>query len=112
MKQKYKAPQLTRTTVLVTSNFELQHMVPDGQGVEANKAALMRRFWHVNIYNFLRLLGLKLLPKKDRDLLRQNGNQDPGKLFLSWDYVVDLPTGTPIKTPQEYQQIIKDAFYK
>ena len=109
--QKYKTPQLVRTCVLVTSNFELPHVIPDTQGVEANKAALLRRFWHVNIYNLLRLLGLKLLPKKDRDMLRESGNQDPGKLFLSWDYVVDLPTGVPIKKPEEYQKIIKDAYY-
>lgn len=109
--QKYKSPQLTRSTILVTSNFEIGHLMPDGPGVEQNKAALMRRFWHVNIYNFLRLVGLKLLPKKDRDMLRESGNQDPSKLFLSWDYVTDGPTGKPILSCEEYQAIIKKAFY-
>lgn len=109
--QKYKAPQLTRTTVLVTSNFELPNLVPDTQGVEANKKALMRRFWHVNIYNFMRLLGLKLIPKSERDQLKRDGNLDPAKIFMSWNYITDQPTGKPIRPPEEYQQIIKDAYY-
>lgn len=109
--QKYKSPQLTRTTVLVTSNFQIPDLMPDGPGIEQNKAALLRRFWHVNIYNLLRLLGLKLLPKKDRDMLRESGNTDTSKLFLSWDYVTDGPTGRPILSAEEYQGIIKKAFY-
>lgn len=109
--QKYKTPQLARTTVLVTSNFQLGDVIPDGVGVEENKAAMYRRFWHLNIYNFLRLLGLKLLPKYERNQLKAQGNQDPGRLFLSWDYISDLPTCTPIKSPETYQKIIRDHFY-
>jgi hypothetical protein len=110
--QKYKTPQLARTTVLVTSNFQIGDVMPDGAGIEENKAALYRRFWHVNIYSFLRMLGLKLLPKFDRQQLQKEGNQKPGALFLSWDYVTDLPTGKPIGTPEFYQKLVKDTFYK
>ena len=110
--QKYKTPQLARTTVLVTSNFQIGDVIPDGQGIEENKAALYRRFWHINIYALLRLLGLKLMPKFDRQQLQREGNTDPGKLFLSWDYATDLPTGLPIESPEVYQQLIKDSFYK
>lgn len=109
--QKYKTPQLARTTVLVTSNFQIADIMPDGTGLEQNKAALYRRFWHVNIYNLLRLLGLKLIPKSERQDLKKDGNNDPGKLFITWDYVTDLPRCEPIKSPEEYQKIIKDSYY-
>lgn len=109
--QKYKTPQLARTTVLVTSNFQIPDIICEGKGVEENKAALMRRFWHVNIYNLLRLLGVKLLPKYERKQLQKDGNQDPSKLFISWDYVTDMPTCTPLKKPEDYQKMIKDYFY-
>lgn len=110
--QKYKTPQLARTTVLVTSNFTISDVMPEGKGFEENKAAFLRRFWHVNIYALLRLLGLKLLPSFDRNKLKASGNTDPGKLFMTWDYTTDIPLCTPIKTPEEYQKIIKDSFYK
>ena len=110
--QKYKTPQLARTTVLVTSNFEISSIMPDSSGYEQNKAAFYRRFWHVNIYAFLRLLGLKLLPSFDRQKLKAEGNTDPGRLFMTWDYTVDLPTCTPLASPAHYQKIIKDSYYK
>ena len=31
---------------------------------------------------------------------------------MTWDYLRDCPLGEPIKTPVEYQQIVKDHFYK
>lgn len=110
--QKYKTPQMVRTTCLVTSNFQIPDILPDQPGREANKEAIMRRFWHVNIYNLLRLLGLKLLPKFDRMQLKKDGNQDPGRLFMTWDYVQDIPLCTPLLSPTDYQQIIKDSYYK
>lgn len=110
--QKYKSPQLARTTVLVTSNFTITDLIQEGPGITETKAALYRRFWHINIYSLLRLLGLKLLPKADRDILKQEGNSDPSKLFLDWDYCTDQPTGLPTKDCTYYQQLIKDAFYK
>lgn len=110
--QKYKTPQLARTTVLVTSNFQISDVVPDGPGQSDNAIALYRRFWAVNIYSLLRLLGIKLIPKTDRNALQSSGNTDVSKLFMGWDYLTDVPTGKPIPYPEECQQLIKDAFYK
>lgn len=110
--QKYKTPQLARTCVLVTSNFSIPQIMPDGIGIEDNKAALMRRFWHINIYEFLRVVGLKLIPKWDRDALKKEGNQDVTKLFMTWDYATDTPTAKPIEKATYYQKLVKDAFYK
>ena len=110
--QKYKTPQLARTTVLVTSNFTISDIIQDGLGIEENKAAIYRRFWHVNIYALLRVLGLKLLPKFDRQALQKEGNQDVSRLFISWDYAQDLPLCTPLQKPEHYQQLIKDSYYQ
>lgn len=110
--QKYKTPQLTRSTILVTSNFRLHEVLPeDMPGRRENLAALLRRFWHVNIYDMLRLLQLKLLPKYDRSKLKKEGNQDPGKLFLTWDYMTDTPLCQPLQSPEYYAQALKDYFY-
>ena len=110
--QKYKTPQLARTCVLVTSNFTISDLINEGLGIEENKAAVYRRFWHVNIYALLRLLGLKLIGKFDRMALKKEGNMDPSKLFISWDYAQDLPLCTPLQTPEHYQQVIKDSYYQ
>ena len=111
--QKYKTPQLTRSTILITSNFPLQDLIPEGtKGCVQTIEALNRRFWHVRIDNFLRVLGLRLIDKWDRKRLQQEGNEDFGKLFLSYDYTRDCPTGLPIKTPEECQQLLRDEFYK
>lgn len=112
--QKYKTPQLARTTVLVTSNFTIDNILEQQDntvGLEQNKLAIKRRFWHVNIYELLRMLGLKLLPKVERDWLKKQGNTDVSKLFLDYDYLSDTPTGEPIKTPEQYQTMIKNYFY-
>lgn len=109
--QKYKTPQLTRTTVLVTSNFKIKDLVPEGAGFDQNLAAICRRFWEVDVYAFLRLLQLKLVPKMERATLKKEGNVDMSRLFLDWDYVTDTPTGKKLKEPIEYQQIIRDYFY-
>lgn len=109
--QKYKTPQLVRTTVLVTSNFDIPNIMPETIGAEANKAAFLRRFWHVNIYALLRVLGLKLIPKEDRKKLSSEGNHDPGKLFMGWDYATETPTCTPILGPTHYQELIRHTFY-
>jgi hypothetical protein len=110
--QKYKTPQLARTVCLVTSNFAIHDIMPEGKGVEENKQAVLRRFWHINILSLLRLLGLKLLPKDQRNELQRAGNTDSGKLFLTWDYMQDVPLGQPLRSPTYYQDIIKNAFYK
>lgn len=109
--QKYKTPQLTRTTVLVTSNFTIKEVMPEGPGEDINLSAMMRRFYMVNIFNFLRLLNLKLIPKEDRNRLKQEGNNDPSKLFISWDHVIDCPTGTPMRSPADYREMIRNAYY-
>jgi hypothetical protein len=45
-------------------------------------------------------------------MLKKQGNTDPSKLFMSYDYCLDVPTGEPLKKPEQYQQLIKDTFYK
>jgi len=114
--QKYKTPQLTRSTILVTSNFSIDDVVMHSDetnvnGRVASRAALLRRFWHVEVRNFLRYLGLKLLPPYEVNMLKKAGNTDPGKLFISWDYVDDLPKCEPIQSPEFYRKLIKDKFY-
>lgn len=112
--QKYKTPQLTSTTVLVTSNFSIDEILngmDNTVGLEQNKAAIKRRFWHLRIDALLHLLGLKLLPKWDRTKLLRENNQDYGKLFITWDYVADLPMCTPVQSPEYYRNLIRDHFY-
>lgn len=109
--QKYKTPQLVTTSVLVTSNFTIDDIVPDEKGVEVNKAALLRRFWHVRVDELLRLLRLKLIPKWDQRKLQREGNNDMGKLFISWDYLTGTPLCTPIKSPTMLQEEIRDYYY-
>lgn len=114
--QKYKTPQLTRSTILVTSNFTIDDVIMHSDetnvnGRNLNRSALLRRFWHVEVRNFLRFLGLKLLPPYEVNMLKKAGNTDPGKLFISWDYVDDLPKCEPIQSPEYYRQMIKEKFY-
>lgn len=112
--QKYKTPQLTKSTILVTSNFSIDDIVPDGdrqRGVEETKRALHRRFLHVRVDNFLRILGLKLLTKYECNMLKQQGNTDPKAMFMSWDYVQDAPTGEDIKQVDFYQDLILGYYY-
>lgn len=109
--QKYKTPQLARTTVLVTSNFTIRDVVPEGAGYDQNLTAICRRFWQIKIYELLRLLQLKLVPKAQIAELKKAGNNDMSRLFMDWDYLTDSPTGKPVKRPVEYQQIIRDYFF-
>lgn len=114
--QKYKTPQLARAAILVTSNFKIDdvvdHSVDTNQNARfQNKSALLRRFFHVEIKQFLQLLGLKLLPHYEIMMLKKEGNSDPGRLFMSWDYVADMPTGMPIQSPEFYAKLIKDHYY-
>lgn len=109
--QKYKTPQLAKTTVLVSSNFSIREIVPESAGYQQNLVAICRRFWEVKIYELLRLLHLKLVPKSEINELKKKGNNDMSKLFMDWDYLTDSPTGKPIKQPEEYQKDIRDYFY-
>ncbi len=108
--QKYKSCKLARTTVLVTSNFQINDLL-EGPGTEQNAAALYRRFWHVNIYALLRVLGLKLVPKWQRTELKKSGNSDSSKLFMTWDYATDMPLCVPLKDVTDYQEIVRQAYY-
>lgn len=110
--KKYKTPQLARTVVLVTSNFPLPEVLPDDmKGRNENLRALMRRFWHVRVGDLLRALGLKLLSKYELACLKKEGNVDPRKLFLSWDYLRDTPTGEPLGTAEFYQAKVRELYY-
>ena len=110
--QKYKTPQLARTTVLVSSNFRIHDVIPeDTPGRNEQLNALRRRFWEVNVSQLLPILGIKLLSKYEITQLKKSGNQDPSKIFISWDYLRDVPTGEPLKKPEDYQEIIKQHYY-
>jgi len=111
--QKYKSCQLAKATVLVSSNFTIGECLPrDTVGYETTLHALMRRFWIVKIDRLLHLLSLKLLPAYERRILERQGNQDVSKLFYVWDYLTDSPTGLPLMKPEEYQEMIRDAYFK
>lgn len=109
--QKYKTPQLTKTTVLVTSNFTINDIVPEGKGVNETKQALHRRFMQVCISDLLRLLGLKLIPKYERDILKLKGTNTAKSIFMTWDYVQGIPTGEEVREPEHYQEIILKYYY-
>jgi hypothetical protein len=114
--QKYKTPQLSRASILVTSNFSIDEVVDHSDhtntnSMAQNKAALYRRFWHINIYKLLELLGIKLIPTYEINLLKKAGNNDPSKLFYTWDYVMDCPACSPLKSPEMYKKLIKNAYY-
>lgn len=114
--QKYKTPQLTRASILVTSNFTIPQIIGQSDeanvfGREENKNALLRRFWHIDAREFLRAMGVKLIPKYEIQMLKRQGNNDPGKLFMGWDYLTDTPTGQPIPEPAAFQELIKEKYY-
>lgn len=113
--QKYKTPQLIQATCLVTSNFTINDILSRQEntvGLEQNIPALLRRFYHVRIDELLRLLGLRLLPKWDRIKLQKEGNCDLAKLFITWDWVADVPLCTPVNKPEHYQDVIRNHYYK
>lgn len=113
--QKYKTPQLTRATILVTSNQNIDQLInqtDDVKLIESTKAALMRRFLHIRVDSLQRLLGIKLINEYERKQLKKGGNEDAAKLFLDWNYNLDSPTGLDLKTPEHYQQCIRDFYYK
>ena len=113
--QKYKTPQLTRATILVTSNQTINSLIEltdDDKLQQTTKAAISRRFLQLRVDQFQRILGVKLIGEYERKLLKKEGNEDPSKLYLDWNYNLDTPTGLPTKTPEEYQQIIRDFYYK
>lgn len=110
--QKYKTPQPAKTTCLITSNFSIPQIICDGKGVQENRAAIMRRFYHVRIDCLYQLLGLKLIPKEDRQLLQSTNNQDTSKLFIAWDYLQNQPLYMPIRDAEYYRGLIRDYYFK
>ena len=58
------------------------------------------------------MLGLKLLSKYEIAQLKKEGNTDPRRCFVSWDYLRNIPTGEELKTAEEYQAIVKERYYK
>jgi hypothetical protein len=114
--QKYKTPQVARSTILVTSNFTIDELISHSTETNPNsrtqnKQALHRRFLHIDIRSILYLLGLKLLPKYELNVLKKEGNSDPSKLFIAWDYSIDMPTCEELKPVVYYQQLIKNHYY-
>ena len=112
--QKYKTPQLTRATILVTSNQDLNSLVngvDDVKDIDNAKAALARRFLVLRVDTLQRLLGVKLISDYERKKLKKEGNEDTSKLYLAWNYNLDSPTGLPLKSVEEYQKIIRDFYY-
>lgn len=110
--QKYKSPLPVHRPVLVSSNFTIEDVLPeDLKGRRETLVALKRRFWEVNIRELLRVLGLKLIPAYEIKQLKSEGNQDQARIFMSWDYLRDSPTGEPLLAPHEYQRIIKEHYY-
>jgi len=112
--QKYKSPQLTRATILVTSNQSIDQLINGTDQlslVQDTKTALKRRFYELRVDQLQRMLGLKLVPEFDRKQLKKQGNEDPAKLYMDYDYLQDCPTGLPLKEPEYYRQLIKNKFY-
>lgn len=109
--QKYKSPQPTVATILVTSNFTINEVVPEGKGVDETKMALHRRFVQLRVDNLYRLVGLKLIPKYERTQLKLAKNNDYSKLFMTWDYLQDMPLGNEVLEPYHYQNLIRNAFF-
>jgi len=113
--QKYKTPQLTRTTILVTSNVDIEtclNSMDDVKDMESTKSALKRRFFQIRIDDLKRLCGLKLISDYERKQLRKEGNEDTSKLLLDWNYRLDCPTGLPLKDASEYRTIIRNFYFK
>lgn len=109
---KYKTPQIARLTILVSSNFTIEDVVPEElKGRHENVLALKRRFWEVNIRDLLPILGLKLLNKYEITQLKKKGNLDPSKLFIAWDYLRNIPVGEPLKDAAYYQELIRSKYF-
>lgn len=109
--QKYKTPLIARATCLVTSNFTIDNVVPEGKGVEETKQALYRRFWTVRVDELHRVLGVHLIPKYERNLLKAEGINDVRRIYITWDYYRGCPTGQPLPTEEEFQKMIRNAYY-
>ncbi|KAF0688482.1 Aste57867_19908 [Aphanomyces stellatus] len=111
--QKYKTPQLARTTVLVTSQYSIDQLInPENTSdCEGSKRALKPRFFCFQVWDLHRLLGIKLLPKYEIKMLQKEGNQDPARLYMAYNYNLDCPTGEALPTPLEMQLKIRNYVF-
>lgn len=109
--QKYKTPQMTKSTILVTSNFTIDAVIPEGKGVDETKMALHRRFLQLRVDDLLRLLGLKLISPYERKQLKLKGNNDAKAIFHTFDWYQGVPTGEEVQPPEYYQDIILGYIY-
>lgn len=112
--QKYKSPQLTRASILVTSNYEIHNIVEaiGGFGQDETKMALSRRFWKLRVDQVYHILGLKMLDKFERAKLKESGNDDVKNLFYTWDYIRNCPKGEPMRESEYYRKLLCDTYYK
>ena len=113
--QKYKTAQPARTTVLVTSQFDIRNILDhlDKQiCIGEQGKALRRRFYEVKATELQRILGIKLRNAYELRLLKERANDDPSACFVSWNYAEDMPSLRPLPTPEECQKMIKDAYYR
>ena len=114
--QKYKTPKPSRSVILVTSNFTIPDVINNSTeanvfGKSQNTQAMLRRFWHIDVRELLRLLKIKQKTAYEINMLKKAGNTDESKLFMAWDWTTDTPLCEPIKSPQEYQSMIKQIYY-
>lgn len=112
--QKYKAAQPARTTVLVSSQFDIRNILDHLENqIETNEQfkALTRRFFQVKATELHRLLGIKLRNNYELSMLKKEGTTDPGACFMPWNYLEDMPGIHKLPSPEECQQKIRDAYY-
>lgn len=113
--QKYKAPQPARTTVIVTSQFDISNILAHlEKQIEVGEQgrALRRRFFEVRANELHRLLGVKMRNKYELNILRSEGNSEPSACFMAWNYLEDMPSIHPLPTAEECREKIKQAYYK
>ena len=112
--QKYEAPQPARTTVLITSQFDIANILGGlDKQIEIGQqgSALRRRFMEISAKELHRVLGIKLRSTYELRQLKQEGNTDPTKCFLGWNYLENMPSLKEIPSPEECQKLIRDHYY-
>lgn len=111
--RKYKTAELARTTVIVTSQFTIKCIIENVLAHnESQEHALRRRFWEINAYELQRILSIKLRNAYELKMLKKEGNEDPSKCFMPWNYAEDMPSLRPMPTVEEAQQLVRDAYYR
>lgn len=112
--QKYKAAQPARTTVIVTSQFDIGNiLMGQEKQVEIAKQgkAIRRRFWEIKVTELHRILSIKLRTPYELRMLKQEGNTDMSKCYLGWNYPENMPSLKPVPAPLVCQSLIRNAFY-